>query len=673
MRSIRLPSAIGHLAEYRLHAAATFPPRVARPFDRVAYAAAHVVADPLADVDPWLDAAIDWDQTIAYREHLWDLGLGVAEAMDTAQRGMGLDWPASLELIRRSLAAATSRGDALIACGAGTDHLAPSPDLTTADVIGAYEEQIEAIEALGGRIILMASRALAACARSPDDYARVYGRILRQLREPCIIHWLGEMFDPALVGYFGHTDHGAAMDVCIAIIEDHRAKVDGIKLSLLDKDKEIALRARLPAGVRMYTGDDFNYAELIAGDGERHSDALLGIFDPIAPAAAAALSALAEERTAAFHEILAPTVPLSRHIFKAPTRFYKAGVVFMAYLNGHQDHFTMVGGQESARSVLHLAELFRLADIGRPPARSGAGDQPHAGGAGGARDRRLMRDLAKGGLDHLSLNWATVREAWGMAQAIEGCARHGIPAIAPWREPVQALGVRETARRLRDAGLAVSGYCRGGLFTALDAAGRQAAIEDSRRALDEAATLGAECLILVAGGLPAGSKDLEGARAQIRDGIAALLPFARAAGVPLAIEPLHPMQAADRCAVNTLRHANDLCDELDPSGREGLGIAIDVYHVWWDLELAPQIARAGAARRILGFHVSDWRLPTRDLVFDRAMMGDGAIDLPKIRALVEAAGYEGFIEAEIFSKDDWWQRDPDEVLEVIAERYRTVV
>jgi hypothetical protein len=275
---------------------------------------------------------------------------------------MGLDWPASLELIRRSLEAARARGGALIFCGAGTDQLPPSPRLTIDDVIRAYEEQISAIERLGGRIVLMASRTLAACARSPDDYATVYNRILAQLREPCIIHWLGEMFDPALEGYFGSRDHMAAMDVCVGIIEGNAAKVDGIKLSLLDKDKEILLRARLPERVRMYTGDDFNYAGLIAGDGTRHSDALLGIFDPIAPAASAALSALAQSRTAAFQEILVPTVPLSRHIFKAPTRFYKTGVVFMAYLNGHQDHFTMVGGQESARSLIHLAELFRLAD-----------------------------------------------------------------------------------------------------------------------------------------------------------------------------------------------------------------------------------------------------------------------------------------------------------------------
>jgi hypothetical protein len=361
MPTIRLPNGDG-LAAYRTRPPRAFPERRNRPFNRVAYAAAHVVADPLSDGDPWIDAAIDWDATIKYREHLWALGLGVAEAMDTAQRGMGLDWPASLELIRRSLAAADATPGALIGCGAGTDHLAPQASLTLDDVIRAYEEQIEAIEKLGGRIILMASRALAACARGPADYHRVYDRILSQVRAPVIIHWLGEMFDPALLGYWGHQDHRAAMDVAVAVIAANRAKVDGIKLSLLDKDKELELRARLPAGVRMYTGDDFNYAELIAGDGARYSDALLGIFDAIAPAASAALGALAADRPAEFHDILAPTVALSRHIFKAPTRFYKTGVVFMAYLNGQQDHFVMIGGQQSTRSIRHLATLFKLAD-----------------------------------------------------------------------------------------------------------------------------------------------------------------------------------------------------------------------------------------------------------------------------------------------------------------------
>jgi Protein of unknown function (DUF993) len=361
MPTITLPTPDRRLEPYRMAAPRAFPKATA-PFTRIAYSAAHVVADPLADIDPWLQAAVDWESTIAFRRHLWSLGLGVAEAMDTAQRGMGLDWPSSLELIRRSLAAAREVPGALIACGAGTDHLAPDPSLAVDDVIRAYEEQCEAIERFGGRIILMASRALAACARTPADYRRVYDRILGQVRKPVIIHWLGDMFDPALAGYWGDAEFPGALETCLEIIGANAAKVDGIKISLLDKEKEIAMRRRLPPGVRMYTGDDFNYAELIAGDAHGHSDALLGIFDAIAPAAAAALGCLQRDDLAGFHEILAPTVPLSRHVFKAPTRFYKTGVVFMAYLTGHQQHFTMIGGQQSARSLVHLAELFRLAD-----------------------------------------------------------------------------------------------------------------------------------------------------------------------------------------------------------------------------------------------------------------------------------------------------------------------
>ncbi len=366
MATLNLPNTDRRLTPYTTGEPIALPPKGAAPaFNRVAYAAAHVVADPLADIDPWLDAAVDWDKTIAFRHYLWDLGLGVAEAMDTAQRGMGLDWNGARELIRRALDAARSRPGVTIACGVGTDHLTPGPDVTIGAVIRAYEEQIEAIEAMGGRLILMASRALARAARGPDDYLRVYGRILRQVREPVIIHWLGEMFDPALDGYWGAADHAAAMETCLAIIAEHAAKVDGVKISLLSKEKEIAMRRRLPAGVRMYTGDDFNYAELIAGDEDGYSDALLGIFDAIAPAASAALARLARDDLQGFHGLLEPTVPLSRHIFKAPTRFYKTGVVFLAWLNGLQDHFVMVGGQESARSILHLAELFRLADKAR--------------------------------------------------------------------------------------------------------------------------------------------------------------------------------------------------------------------------------------------------------------------------------------------------------------------
>lgn len=366
MATLRLPTAERRLETYTTSGIPIpLERRSAADFPRVAFAAAHVVADPFADNDPWLTPAIDWERTLAFRHRLWDLGLGVAEAMDTAQRGMGLGWPEAKELIRRSLAEAKGRPDALIASGAGTDHLQPAPGLGLEDVIAAYEEQIDVVEAMGGRIILMASRALAGSASGPEDYLKVYDRILSQVREPVIIHWLGEMFDPALEGYWGSSDHWTAMDTCLKAIAAHSDKVDGIKVSLLSKEKEIAMRARLPAGVRMYTGDDFNYAELIAGNSDGFSDALLGIFDAIAPAASAGLAALGNGKTDSFFELLEPTVPLSRHIFKAPTRFYKTGVVFLAYLNGLQDHFRMVGGQESARSLIHLSELFRLADKAR--------------------------------------------------------------------------------------------------------------------------------------------------------------------------------------------------------------------------------------------------------------------------------------------------------------------
>ena len=387
MTTIGLPTAGGGIVPFEMGAPreAVEPPN--RPFNRIAFAAAHVVADPLADNDPWLEPAIDWEATLAFRRHLWRLGLGVAEAMDTAQRGMGLDWETSLELIRRSVAEARSVPGAVLASGAGTDHVAPDPDLAIEDVIAAYEEQCAAIEAAGGRIILMASRALAASASGPEDYVRVYDRILSQVAEPVIVHWLGEMFDPALAGYWGHDDHWQAMETCLKVIEANAARVDGIKISLLDKDKEIALRRRLPDGVRMYTGDDFNYPELIEGDEEGCSDALLGIFDAIAPAASAALAALSGNRAEDFRAILAPTVALSRHIFRAPTRFYKTGVVFMAYLAGLQDHFVMVGGQQSARSAVHLAEIFRLADR--------AGLLPDAElAAGRMRDTMRMHGIA---------------------------------------------------------------------------------------------------------------------------------------------------------------------------------------------------------------------------------------------------------------------------------------
>ena len=361
--TIRLPLRDGRLAPYAMRDPVAWSPPVGPIRCRVAYAAAHVVCDPLADRDPLSDARLDWEATLAYRGHLWSLGLAVAEAMDTAQRGMGLGWNAARELIRRSVAEAQARGG-VIACGAGTDQLAPAEGVTLSDVQRAYEEQVGFVEGQGGgaRVILMASRALARAARSPDDYRHVYGTVLRQVSRPVILHWLGDMFDPELAGYWGTRDLDQAMEVCLEIIREHRARIDGIKISLLDAEREVALRARLPEGVRTYTGDDFNYDGLILGDGQRHSDALLGIFDAIAPAASAALQALDRGDTAGYRRALAPTVALSRHVFQPPTYAYKTGVVFLAYLNGHQTHFRMLGGAESWRSVPHLAELFRLAD-----------------------------------------------------------------------------------------------------------------------------------------------------------------------------------------------------------------------------------------------------------------------------------------------------------------------
>jgi hypothetical protein len=359
---LKLPKDDRSIEVYRLSGTpVAVEKRSAEDFNRVAFAAAHVVADPLADNDPWLTPAIDWDATLRFRHRLWDLGLGVAEAMDTAQRGMGLAWPQAQELISRSLKEAATRKDALIACGVGTDHLnGGGYDLN--QIVDSYLEQLDFVQGEGGRVILMASRALAAAARSPDDYLKAYARVLSHADQKVVIHWLGEMFDPALEGYWGSGDHMQAMETCLAMIEENADKIDGIKISLLSKEKEIVMRRRLPAGVRMYTGDDFNYAELIAGDEKGHSDALLGIFDAIAPAASKALASLKRGADNEFFGILEPTVALSRHIFKAPTRFYKTGVVFLAYLNGLQDHFTMVGGQESTRSTQHFAELFRLAD-----------------------------------------------------------------------------------------------------------------------------------------------------------------------------------------------------------------------------------------------------------------------------------------------------------------------
>jgi hypothetical protein len=356
--TIHLPDSEGRLRAYdpRPEPLALTP---GAPFtSRTVFSAAHVVADPFADVSPDSPAAVDWDATLAFRRHLWSHGLGVAEAMDTAQRGMGLDWAGAAELICRSAAEARAVGGR-IACGVGTDQITAG---SLVEVRAAYEEQLALVEESGAQAILMASRALAAAASGPEDYLEVYGHLLRQAAEPVVLHWLGPMFDPALEGYWGSSDLDAATDTFLEVIAAHPDKVDGIKVSLLEAQREIDIRRRLPQGVRCYTGDDFNYPELIAGDEQGFSHALLGIFDPLGPLAAEAVRVLDTGNVVGFRELLDPTVELSRHLFQAPTRFYKTGVVFLAWLAGHQSHFTMVGGLQSARSLPHLARAYQLAD-----------------------------------------------------------------------------------------------------------------------------------------------------------------------------------------------------------------------------------------------------------------------------------------------------------------------
>jgi hypothetical protein len=358
--TVALPEAAGGWREIELREPRAWAEHPDGFRSRVAFAAAHVVPDPRADNVPGAPAAIDWDATLAFRRHLFRYGLGVAEAMDTAQRNMGLDWPATQELITRSAAVAREHG-ARIASGAGTDQLLrPVADIN--EVTRAYLEQVEFVEGAGSQVILMASRQLAAVARSADDYLEVYATVLRQATRPVILHWLGEMFDPQLSGYWGSTDVAIATRSFLDLVREHSAKVDGVKVSLLSADHEIELRAALPAGVRLYTGDDFNYPELIEGDDVHHSDALLGAFAAIAPAASAALSALDADDIDGYRSEMTPTLPLSRHVFANPTYYYKTGIAFLAWLNGHQDGFVMVGGLQSARSALHLARVFELAN-----------------------------------------------------------------------------------------------------------------------------------------------------------------------------------------------------------------------------------------------------------------------------------------------------------------------
>jgi hypothetical protein len=358
--TVTIPLEDGSLTRHTLGEPVHFERPTAPLTTRRAFAAAHVVADPLAENTPASGANVDWDATLAFRRHLWSWGLPVAEAMDTAQRGMGLDWKTTRELIVRSLTQARSE-DGEIACGANTDQL-PGVPAARERIVDAYHEQIDLIEGQGGQAVVMASRHLAAVAQGPDDYHQAYSEILGHLSGKAIVHWLGDMFDPALAGYWGSPNLDEAADSFITVITDNAAKIDGVKLSLLDMDREIELRRRLPCGVRMYTGDDFNYPTTIKGDGEHHSDAFLGAFDLVAPAASAAIQALDNDNRDKFDEILAPTLPLSRHVFSPPTYYYKTGVVFMAYLGGHQDHFRMVNGLEAARSIVHLGGQFVLAD-----------------------------------------------------------------------------------------------------------------------------------------------------------------------------------------------------------------------------------------------------------------------------------------------------------------------
>jgi hypothetical protein len=361
---IKLPDTAGKLHDYTLQGEPLALIKCQSPFNRVAYAAAHVVANPFGNANPSEATDIDWDKTLAFRTHLLNQGFGIAEAMDTSQRGMGLDWPRALELIDKSIQHAGNRAH-LIASGCGTDQLALQDAHSLDDVVRAYLDQLNAIQKLGGRIILMASRALVKVAKTPEDYVKVYSCVLNEANHPVILHWLGDMFDPALKGYWGHDNFDHTMSTALEVINANTAKVDGIKISLLDADKEIAMRRRLPASVKMYTGDDFNYPDLIAGDDHGFSHALLGIFDAIAPAASQALTALSNGDIATYQHLMQPTIPLSRLIFRAPTQYYKTGIVFLAWLNGHQDHFTMINGAQAMRPLPYFVEIFKLTDQAR--------------------------------------------------------------------------------------------------------------------------------------------------------------------------------------------------------------------------------------------------------------------------------------------------------------------
>ncbi len=590
---------------------------------------------------------IDWESTLRFREHLWAHGFGVAEAMDTAQRGMGplgLSWEQARELIARTAARAAGAGrlDAL-ACGAGTDQLAGASPHPLRAIIDAYAEQVAFVQSTGAQVILMASRALAASARGPRDYLEVYGELVRQAERPVILHWLGEAFDPALAGYWGGGFDDAAATV-LELIDRSGGQVDGIKLSVLDEGREVWLRRRLPSGVRLYTGDDRRdhrpgrSRARRAGPGRpgrlRRGD---GADGPAQPA-----------------DLRAADLPL-------------------------QGGGGLPGLAERAAAAVRDAGRAGAAAPGRAPdpgVRTGGGsrgaDRAGASGRTGGRDAGPFGPFWSGvnggiGLDRLSLNQATVKRL-GLREAVELCVRHDIPAIGLWRDRVAEAGLAAAAAAVQAAGLRVSSLCRGGFFTVADPDGRRAALADNLAALEEAAELGTGTLVLVCGGLPPGQRDLGLARRMIEDAIGALVPAALRAGVRLGIEALHPMFCADRCVISSLGEAVDLA-LLFPA--DAVGVVVDTYHVWWDARLADEIARAG--RRIVSFQVCDWVLPLpADTLLGRGHLGDGCIDFAAVARAVTAAGYDGDVEVEIFN-EQVWDAPADQTAATIRERFAAVL
>ena len=607
---------------------------------------------------------------MAFRRHLASLGLGIAEAMDTAQRGMGLDWPGALELIRRTK---QEMPDALVFNGCGTDHLDPRDARRSMTSGDAYLEQIDAIQEAGGRIILMASRALAKVAKSPDDYLAVYRDVLARCDQPVILHWLGEMFDPALAGYWGADDFDGALETALAVIDAEQ--VQGRRhQDLAARQGQGNRHAPPPAGRRedVYR----RRLQLSRTDRRRRARAIR------TRCSASSIRSrrpppmrcrgLAAGDKAGFRAVLDPTVPLARLIFRAPTQYYKTGVVFLAWLNGFQDHFVMLDGAQAMRPLPYFTEIFRLAD-----------------GCGLLRDPELAVDAHEVAADALRrlkcATSATVIPRWrstprrsatmsrGRAPAGRR-SRSSTPApnlgwrhrLLAARDRRRAVPIGEHARRAGSAGhrLCAARPFWSGRWRRRPRAG---ILDDFEASIDMAAGLGAEVLTIVVGGVEPGTKGVSESLKRVGETVARMAPFAAQRNVKLALEPLNPVYGGDRSCLVTVRDAVDLCDAID---HPAVGIAVDVYHVWWDTTCAAIAARR--QERILGYHLCDWLADTRDVLLDRGMMGDGVADLKGIRAAVEAAGYDGLCEVEIFSANDWWKSPPREVLQTCIERFRSV-